>query len=172
MIQNLLCFFLSSQVIEGYEKACKKALEILPDCVCSSAKNLHDVNEAASYIRTAVASKQYGNEEFLANLIAQACGELILQTVDTGLIFFLSFKSFHINEIIFHFVTVSIFPESGSFNVDNVRVCKILVRICFFLLLSSVFCRILSVSFYFHLICLVFLGLWRDVVFHAARHGL
>lgn len=75
-------------MIEGYEKACKKALEILPDCVCSSAKNLHDVNEAASYIRTAVASKQYGNEEFLANLIAQACGELILQTVDTGLIFF------------------------------------------------------------------------------------
>lgn len=61
--------------------ACKKALEILPDCVCSSAKNLHDVKEAASYIRTAVASKQYGNEDFLANLVAQACGELILQIV-------------------------------------------------------------------------------------------
>lgn len=73
--------FLSLQLIEGYEKACKKALEILPDCVCSSAKNLHDVKEAASYIRTAVASKQYGNEDFLANLIAQACGELILQIV-------------------------------------------------------------------------------------------
>lgn len=81
-------------MIEGYEKACKKALEILPDCVCSSAKNLHDVNEAASYIRTAVASKQYGNEEFLANLIAQACGELILQTVDTGLIFFFLLNHF------------------------------------------------------------------------------
>lgn len=126
-------------MIEGYEKACKKALEIVPDCVCSSAKNLHDVNEAASYIRTAVASKQYGNEEFLANLIAQACGELILLTVDAvRLDFVFSFKSFHINEIIFHFVTVSILPESGSFNVDNVRVCKILVRICFFLLLLSV----------------------------------
>lgn len=61
--------------------ACKKALEILPDCVCSSAKNLRDVKGAASYIRTAVASKQYGNEDFLANLIAQACGELILQIV-------------------------------------------------------------------------------------------
>lgn len=35
-------------------------------------------------------------------------------------------------EIFFHFVTVSIFTESGSFNVDNVRVCKILVRISFF----------------------------------------
>lgn len=27
---------------------------------------------------------------------------------------------------------MSIFTESGSFNVDNVRVCKILVRICGF----------------------------------------
>lgn len=63
------------QVIEGYENACRKAQEILPDCVCSSAKNLHDINEATALIRTAVASKQYGNEDFLANLIAQACGE-------------------------------------------------------------------------------------------------
>lgn len=55
--------------------ACKKALDILPDCVCSSAKNLHDVNEAKAMIRTAVMSKQYGNEDFLADLIAQACGE-------------------------------------------------------------------------------------------------
>lgn len=66
------------QVIEGYEAACKKALEILPDCVCSSAKDLHDVTEAASLIRTAVTSKQYGNEDFLSNLIAQACGESAL----------------------------------------------------------------------------------------------
>lgn len=68
-----MLFFL--QVIEGYEQACKKALEILPDCVCTSAKNLHDVKEVTSYIRTAVMSKQYGNEDFLANLIAEACGE-------------------------------------------------------------------------------------------------
>uniref|UniRef100_A0A3Q2YQ88 T-complex protein 1 subunit theta n=1 Tax=Hippocampus comes TaxID=109280 RepID=A0A3Q2YQ88_HIPCM len=83
-----------SEVIEGYEKACRKALELLPECVCSSAKNLRDLKEASALIRTAVTSKQYGNEDFLSDLIAQAC--------------------------------VSIFPESGSFNVDNVRVCKIL----------------------------------------------
>uniref|UniRef100_A0A3Q1CXG1 T-complex protein 1 subunit theta n=1 Tax=Amphiprion ocellaris TaxID=80972 RepID=A0A3Q1CXG1_AMPOC len=76
LAEELLRMGLSvSEVIEGYEKACKKALEILPDCVCSSAKNLHDVKEATSLIRTAVMSKQYGNEDFLANLIAQACGE-------------------------------------------------------------------------------------------------
>uniref|UniRef100_A0A3Q2CGM2 T-complex protein 1 subunit theta n=1 Tax=Cyprinodon variegatus TaxID=28743 RepID=A0A3Q2CGM2_CYPVA len=95
LAEELLRMGLSvSEVIDGYEKACKKALEILPDCICSSAKNLHDVQEATALIRPAVMSKQYGNEDFLATLIAQAC--------------------------------VSIFPESGSFNVDNVRVCKIL----------------------------------------------
>lgn len=70
------CHWTFAQVIEGYEMACKKTLEILPDCTCSSAKNLHDVKEATSLIRTAVMSKQYGNEDFLADLIAQACGEL------------------------------------------------------------------------------------------------
>ena len=73
------------QVIEGYEMACKKALDILPDCVCSSANNLHDIKEATSLIRTAVISKQYGNEDFLANLIAQACGESAIWTDRTKL---------------------------------------------------------------------------------------
>merc|ERR1712131_182278 len=95
LAEELLRMGLSvSEVIEGYEMACKKALELLPDCVCSSAKNLHDVTEATAVIKPAVMSKQYGNEDFLAQLIGQAC--------------------------------VSIFPESGNFNVDNVRVCKIL----------------------------------------------
>ncbi|NXD64748.1 TCPQ protein, partial [Eolophus roseicapillus] len=80
-------------VIEGYEKGCKKALEILPDLVCCSAKNLRDVEEVASLLHTSVMSKQYGNEQFLAKLIAQAC--------------------------------VSILSDSGHFNVDNIRVCKI-----------------------------------------------
>ncbi|XP_053561962.1 T-complex protein 1 subunit theta isoform X2 [Bombina bombina] len=83
-----------SEVIEGYEKACKKALEILPELACSSAKNLHDVDEVAAVLKTSIMSKQYGNELFLSKLIAEAC--------------------------------VSIFPESGHFNVDNIRVCKIL----------------------------------------------
>ncbi|NXL54088.1 TCPQ protein, partial [Podilymbus podiceps] len=80
-------------VIEGYEKACKKALEILPDLVCCSAKNLRDIEEVASLLHTSVMSKQYGSEHFLAKLIAQAC--------------------------------VSILTDSGHFNVDNIRVCKI-----------------------------------------------
>uniref|UniRef100_A0A8C2QTW2 T-complex protein 1 subunit theta n=1 Tax=Capra hircus TaxID=9925 RepID=A0A8C2QTW2_CAPHI len=95
LAEELLRLGLSvSEVIEGYEIACKKAHEILPDLVCCSAKNLRDVDEVSSLLHTSVMSKQYGNEVFLAKLIAQAC--------------------------------VSIFPDSGHFNVDNIRVCKIL----------------------------------------------
>uniref|UniRef100_A0A8C5NV45 T-complex protein 1 subunit theta n=1 Tax=Jaculus jaculus TaxID=51337 RepID=A0A8C5NV45_JACJA len=88
LAEELLRIGLSTlEVIEGYEI-------ILPDLVCCSTKNLHDVDEVSSLLRTSIMSKQYGNEAFLAKLIAQAC--------------------------------VSIFPDSGNFNVDNIRVCKIL----------------------------------------------
>lgn len=45
-------------------------------------------------LRTAIMSKQYGHEDFLANLVAKAC--------------------------------ISILPEKTTFNVDNVRICKII----------------------------------------------
>ncbi|OWK00541.1 CCT8 [Cervus elaphus hippelaphus] len=74
LAEELLRLGLSvSEVIEGYEIACKKAHEILPDLVCCSAKNLRDVDEVSSLLHTSVMSKQYGNEVFLAKLIAQAC---------------------------------------------------------------------------------------------------
>uniref|UniRef100_A0A2I2YPM0 T-complex protein 1 subunit theta n=1 Tax=Gorilla gorilla gorilla TaxID=9595 RepID=A0A2I2YPM0_GORGO len=95
LAEELLRIGLSvSEVIEGYEIACRKAHEILPNLVRCSAKNLRDVDEVSSLLRTSVMSKQYGNEVFLAKLIVQAC--------------------------------VSIFPDSGHFKVDNIRVCKIL----------------------------------------------
>ncbi|XP_020620101.1 T-complex protein 1 subunit theta-like [Orbicella faveolata] len=82
------------EVIEGFEKACKKALEILPDLSCSSLSDLRNSEEVAKALKTAVGSKQYGNEDFLSELITKAC--------------------------------VSILPEKSPFNVDNVRVAKIL----------------------------------------------
>lgn len=50
--------------------------------------------QATSGIKTSIQSKQYGNEDFLADLVTKAC--------------------------------ISIFPEKTTFNVDNVRVCKVL----------------------------------------------
>ena len=83
-----------AEVIEGYEMACKKALEILPDLVSYTVTNLRDFKEVASTIKPVLSSKQYGNDSFLSDLIARAC--------------------------------LMVYPQSGHFNVDNVRVQKIM----------------------------------------------
>jgi len=96
--ENLLRMGLSpAEVIEGYELAAKKALEILPELVCNTAKNIYDKEEMVKFLKPAIASKQFGHEDFLAPIIADAC--------------------------------VSVMPKEETrlpFNVDNVRVCKIL----------------------------------------------
>lgn len=84
-----------SEIVDGYELALTKALEFLSSLSCYEVTDIHDIKEVAKGIRTAITSKQYGNEDFLTGLIAGAC--------------------------------VSIIPEkSTAFNVDNVRVTKIL----------------------------------------------
>eukprot|EP00057_Strongylocentrotus_purpuratus_P012920 XP_011667394.1 PREDICTED: T-complex protein 1 subunit theta [Strongylocentrotus purpuratus] len=83
-----------TEVIEGYEVALKKTLEILPELVCGTIKDLRNSQEVTQAIRTSVMSKQYGNEDFLAKMIAQAC--------------------------------ISVMSKTSTFNVDNVRVAKIL----------------------------------------------
>ncbi|XP_035794616.1 T-complex protein 1 subunit theta-like [Anopheles albimanus] len=84
----------SSDITEGYEKALAKALEILPTLSCHEIKDYRSLIPVRNAIRAAVMSKQLGNEDFLADLIAKAC--------------------------------ISIMPEQTTFNVDNIRVCKIL----------------------------------------------
>lgn len=83
-----------TEVAEGYEKALEKCLEILPTLVCYEITDQRNLSEVVKGIKTSIQSKQYGNEDFLAGLVAKAC--------------------------------VSILPESTTFNVDNVRVCKVL----------------------------------------------
>jgi len=84
-----------TEVAEGYEVALTKALEILPSLSCYEVTNSRDEESVKKAIRTAVMSKQYGHEDFLADLITKAC--------------------------------ISILPDKETqFNVDNVRVCKIL----------------------------------------------
>jgi len=83
-----------TEVADGYEKALDKALEILETLTCFEVKNTKDANEVTKAVRTAIMSKQYGHEDFIADLITKAC--------------------------------VTILPEKTTFNVDNVRICKIL----------------------------------------------
>lgn len=62
-----------SEIIEGYKKAGVKALELLDGMV---ARNVDDVlvkENVMDAIRTAIASKQYGYETFLAELVTDAC---------------------------------------------------------------------------------------------------
>ncbi|CAH1173507.1 unnamed protein product [Phaedon cochleariae] len=82
------------EVAEGFETALEKCLEILPTLVCREIKDCRNIPEVVQGIKTSIQSKQYGNEDFLAELVAKAC--------------------------------VSIIPEQTTFNVDNVRVCKVL----------------------------------------------
>jgi len=84
-----------TEVADGYEIALNKALEILPSLSCYEVTNSRDEESVKKAVRTAVMSKQYGNEDFLSDLITKAC--------------------------------ISILPDKETqFNVDNVRVCKIL----------------------------------------------
>merc|ERR1719436_1694374 len=84
-----------TEVAEGYEIALGKALEVLETISCFEVKNTRDEESVKKAVRTAVMSKQYGNEDFLAGLITKAC--------------------------------ISILPDqTTTFNVDNVRVCKII----------------------------------------------
>ncbi|PNF38356.1 T-complex protein 1 subunit theta [Cryptotermes secundus] len=82
-----------SEIVDGYELALEKALEILPTLTCYEVKDYRNEAEVEKGLRTSIMSKQFGIEDFLTKLIAKAC--------------------------------VSIMPDMTTFNVDNVRVCKI-----------------------------------------------
>ncbi|KFM72679.1 T-complex protein 1 subunit theta, partial [Stegodyphus mimosarum] len=82
------------EIIHGYELALERTLEILPNLMCTEVKDSLNEDEVVKGIRASLMSKAYGNEDFLARLIAKAC--------------------------------ILVKLEHTTFNVDNVRVCKIL----------------------------------------------
>lgn len=86
-----------SEIVSGYEKAGKKAIEIMDELTVfeASAKQMKDVAILEKGITSSIAAKQLGNESLLAPLVARAC--------------------------------LTVMPKNVyNFNVDNVRVCKIL----------------------------------------------
>lgn len=99
--ESLLRMGLSpSEVIDGFNLALKKTLELLPTFEIKlnlSKENLRDNQPIVSKVlQTAIGSKLFGYHEFLGDLVTQAC------------------------------LTVSGTESTSAFNVDNVRICKIL----------------------------------------------
>lgn len=62
----------TSDVVLGYERAQKFALEELENLVVDKVEDMRSQAELSKAIRTVIASKQNGNEEFLANMVAEA----------------------------------------------------------------------------------------------------
>ena len=61
-----------SEILIGYEKASVKAMELLETIDSYSSENIRDQAELTRLIKATVASKQFGLEDFLSNLIAKA----------------------------------------------------------------------------------------------------
>ncbi|XP_071910135.1 T-complex protein 1 subunit theta-like [Coffea arabica] len=86
-----------SEIIIGYAKAINKTIQVLEELVeaGSDTMDVRDTNQVISRMKAAVASKQFGLEDILCCLIAQAC--------------------------------IQVCPKNpANFNVDNVRVTKLL----------------------------------------------
>ncbi|CAK7564753.1 MAG: T-complex protein 1 subunit theta [Sporothrix epigloea] len=62
----------TADIVMGYERAQKFALETLEELVVDKVEDVRSQDELSKAIRTVVASKQNGSEEFLADLVAEA----------------------------------------------------------------------------------------------------
>lgn len=62
-----------NQVIQGYEQACAKALEILPTLKAYEVKDLKDEDEVAMLLKPALTAKLPSYGEFLSKEVAKAC---------------------------------------------------------------------------------------------------
>ncbi len=62
----------TSEIVQGYDLAKNFAVKALNELVIDKVTDFTDVKEISKAIKTAIASKQYGNEEFLAELVSNA----------------------------------------------------------------------------------------------------
>ncbi|CAO2651546.1 Nn.00g041160.m01.CDS01 [Neocucurbitaria sp. VM-36] len=85
----------TSDIVLGYEKAQNATLQALEELVCDKVQDIRSQEELSKAIRTVVAAKQSGSEDFLADIVAEA--------------------------------VLAVLPKNPTnFNVDNVRVVKIM----------------------------------------------
>lgn len=66
-----------SDVVSGYTKAAQKALEVLEALGSAKVEDIKNVDQVATYLKSAIAAKQYGYENFLSPIIAKACIDVL-----------------------------------------------------------------------------------------------
>ncbi|KAJ3391827.1 T-complex protein 1 subunit theta [Lobulomyces angularis] len=85
-----------SEVIDGYIEAGKKAKEIFDEISVETVNDYRSKSELLKVVKSCIASKQYGYEDFFGSIIVDACLEILPKN------------------------------NPGAFNVDSIRVVKIL----------------------------------------------
>lgn len=61
-----------SEIVSGYQRAYEKTLEILPTLVVKKVQNIRDKAEVSAAIRSILATKQFGYEDVLSDLVTEA----------------------------------------------------------------------------------------------------
>ena len=119
-----------SEVVDGFDVASKKALEILPTLVAGNCKNPLDRAEMSKAVRTAIASKQYGyNIVFRSsNIISSHANSQFFKFIHCGCSnqSLNSYEDMLTNVVLDAVAEVMPKKNPGAFNVDSVRVVKIL----------------------------------------------
>lgn len=84
------------EVIEGYEMALSKCMEVLPDLTCHTVEDFRNKEQVKRALKSVMMSKQNGQEDFLTELVTDACVDIMPKE-----------------------------ETRQPFNVDNVRIVKI-----------------------------------------------
>lgn len=63
----------TAEIIAGYQKAYEKTLEILPTLIVKTVENVRDAADMKLAIKSVLATKQYGYEDLLSELVVSAC---------------------------------------------------------------------------------------------------
>lgn len=63
----------TAEIVEGYQRAYDKALKILPELVVDSVTDVRDKAQLKKGIKAVISTKQYGYEDFLSELVVNAC---------------------------------------------------------------------------------------------------
>jgi T-complex protein 1 subunit theta len=87
----------------------------ITDLVVGKVSDVSKKEEVMPLIRSAIMSKQYGHEDFLAEIITNACCKLPSSYLASSLY------------LCMFFLLVSVLPEKSTFNVDSIRISKIAV---------------------------------------------